>query len=223
MSMATTITTKPSPYRDNQRSTSSHDAGQIRRTIEITCTLLQKMSSACHRIGEDSIRATEEIKRYYMQLMVLKHQDLRSVVDAFVAEETIDLPIARQVSVDEEYAQTQIVPARSVLVDQPTQRVVHVKTGPALFSPCTVDMQSVRIETDDEVDDEYEADDEVDDEYEEDDLRRQVGSTDYGDVTEERDEPDEDMGDPRTEAHMENMSYYTWGASELARTPYRKY
>lgn len=207
MSMATTITSKPSLYRGT-RSTPTHV--QVRRTIEIVTTILQKMSLACHKLAnhassEDVIRATEEIKRNYLQLTALKSQDVRSVVDAFFVVETSgEMPLARQVSSDEEYVREQVVP--------PSEPMIYNSVN-NMFSPCSMDMQSSRIEPDDI------------EEYEDDDLRRQVGSNDYDEQVEERDAaPDDDMmlDSGEMPVQLENMVYYQWGASELMTTPLPK-
>ena len=209
MSMATTITSKPSPYRSTRSTVPTHVAGQIRRTIEIVSTLLEKMSLACHKLAndpssEDVIRATEEIKRNYLQLTALKSQDVRSVVDTFfVVDTTGEMPLARQVSSDEEYVQEQVVPPEPVIYNSVNN----------MFSPCSMDMQSSRIEPDDV------------EEYEDDDLRRQVGSNDYDDQVEERDAAPDDvdmLDNGKTTVRLENMVYYQWGASELMTTPLPK-
>jgi hypothetical protein len=194
-------------------------AGQIRRTIEIISTLLQKMSLACLKLAskptsQDVIRATEEIKRNYLQLVVLSSQDVKSVVDAFVVVDTLkELPLARQVSADEDHVQEE---QNWYSVPPPEPTIFNYSVmGNKMFFPCsTVDIQSSRIEPDDV------------EEYEDDDLRRQVGSNDYDDDVEERDAPDDDDmrdGSDETPVCLEHMPYYSqWGAAEMSTTSFRK-
>lgn len=227
MSLATTITSKPSPRRGFQaRATSTHETGQIRRTIEIVSTLLQKMSIACHQMSNrsssvDSIRATDEIKRNYLQLMTMQNRDVRSVVEAFIVG-VVDMPLTRQVSAEEGQ-----VGAKNIVTMPPSQAqqsklVIETlcvaadgKPGATpgtwqnMFSPSTHDMQSARIEPDDE-------------EYE-DDLRRTEGSNDYDDEEERRDAPEDSMREGSNgSVPLRNMVYYSWGAAELTATPLLK-
>jgi hypothetical protein len=191
-------------------------AGQIRRTIEIITTLLQKMSLACIKLSsrpssQDVIRATEEIKRNYLQLLALSSQDVKSVVDAFVVVDTMEeLPLARQVSDDEDHVQEQ-QNGNFVPPPEPTIYNYDVMGNKVVF-PFTVDRKSSRIETD--ANEKYEADD--------DDLRRQMGSNDYDENVEERDAPDDDIMRDETPVRFEHMPFYQWGAAELSTTPLQK-
>lgn len=174
------------------------------------------MSNACHDVvnrssSQDSIRATEEIKRDYLQLMTMKNQDVRGVVDAFVVE-LANIPLTRAVSVEEDQVAVREQPIVTMSVPAPSNSkpatemiiVANGKTAmtPAMwqdmFSPCTDDMKSVPIEPEEE--------------YEDDDLRRTVGSNDYDDQAEERDAPE-----AREESHesvpLRNMVYNTWGGT----------
>lgn len=227
VSLATTITSKPSPYRRNQpQSSSTQEAGHIRRTIEIVSTLLQKLTTACHEMAnrkspQDAIRATEGIKRNYLQLMTMKNQDIRSVVDAFIVGVT-DMPLTRAVSVEEDQAclrEQPIVsmPPPQAISQSATQMQYVVKgnvaTAPGhwqdMFSPCTDDLQSVPIEPDDEC--------------EADDLRRTVGSNDYDEETEDRDAPEEGRREGSSGSDqsvpLQNMIFYSWGGAEMMTTP----
>jgi hypothetical protein len=192
-------------------------AGQIRRTIEIITTLLQKMSFACIQLAsqppsQDVIRATDEIKRTYLQLLALPSQDVKSVVDAFVIVDTTEeQTLARQVSDDEDRVQEQ-QNGYSVLPKEPTTYNYKVMGNSNKFCPCSVDMQSSRIEQDD------------DESYDADDLRREVGSNDYDDNNvEEGDGPEEeDIARNETPIRFEHVPFYQWGAAELSTTPLRK-
>jgi hypothetical protein len=66
---------------------------QIRRTIEIVSTLVQRLSVACRALAdmsslqtEKSVRITKDIKNTYLQLIAMDHCDLRALVDAFELE-----------------------------------------------------------------------------------------------------------------------------------------
>lgn len=216
VSLATTITSQPSGRGTQARSKPTHEAGQIRRSIEIISTLLQKMSVACNSMAnrtsaEDSIRATEEIKRNYLQLMTMKNQDVRCVVDAFIVGIS-SMPLARAVSVEDDQPVTRDHP----IVTMPesnskpnTNEMICASRGKIamapgtwqdMFSPCTDDMASVPIETDEE--------------YEADDLRRTVGSNDYDDNAEERDAPEETREE--SPIPLQNMVYYSWGGTYIS-------
>jgi len=58
------------------------------RTVEILALILQRMSAACDKLlqiaSADSIRATEDIKRSYLQLMSIPHKDLVALKQVFV-------------------------------------------------------------------------------------------------------------------------------------------
>ena len=185
---------------------------------------MQKMTNACHEIAnhkssQDAIRATEEVKRNYLQLMTMKNQDIRSIVDAFIVGVS-DMPLTRAVSVEEDQACLREQP----IVTMPLQQAASKRTaqmhyvlnnmGPAgqwqdMFSPCTADMKSVPIEPDEEC--------------EEDDLRRTTGSNDYDEQSEERDAPEEERREGSSDSDqsvpLQNMVFYSWGAAEMMTTP----
>jgi len=190
------------------------------------------MTIACHQMAdrktsEDSIRATEEIKRNYLQLMTMKNQDARCVVEAFIVD-TANLTLTRAVSVDEDQVgareqpivtmplpQASFKSATQTLCASNNKIATTSGTWQDMFSPCTDDMKSVPIEPDDE--------------YEADDLRRTVGSNDYDDQAEKRDAAEDGRreGNSGSEqsVQLQNMVFYSWGAAELAATPtpLRKY
>ena len=118
-SIATSITTLPNSARFHRPTGQNHPSNglQIRRTIEIYSSLLQNLSLACLRLidlstkngtsssscdfKESSIRVTEELKRYYLQIMAMEMDDLRSLANAFRFDVTSSrLDITRQVSQD---------------------------------------------------------------------------------------------------------------------------
>jgi hypothetical protein len=182
------------------------------------------MTIACHQLvkqnsSQDSIRATEEIKRNYLQLMTMKNQDIRSVVQAFIVEAPV-MPLTRAVSVEDDQppVSRQQTFANMPLPNSHAETLCVVNkiattTGSwqDMFSPCTDDMISVPIENDDE--------------FEADDLRRTVGSNDYEDEAEERDAPEEDGRESSASDEsvpLRSMVYYAWGAAELSATPMQR-
>lgn len=189
------------------------------------------MSTACQQLvkqssSQDSIRATEEIKRNYLQLMAMKNQDIRSVVEIFIVEEP-PMPLMRAVSIEEdqvpfkrrEQATITNMPLPQGYPNNAAETLcvmnkIASTTGSwqDMFSPCTDDMKSVPIETDEE--------------YEADDLRRTVGSNDYDDQAEERDAPEDDdrreSSPSEDSAPLRSMVYYAWGGAELSATPMQR-
>ena len=180
------------------------DGLQIRRTIEIVSTLLQKLTQCCCALLEmnglqtqKSVRVTKDIKRYYQQLLAVDHNMLRSLVDAFELE--IEPPsLSQLVSNDDDdeavqnhqtessQLRTMVVPPPQVIRSSfPKHSVRGLSMTPRsgssashdLFSPQTLDMMSDR-QLPATVPEEY------------DDLRRQTGSVDYDDYEELRDEPE---------------------------------
>ena len=180
------------------------DGLQVRHTIEVLSTVLQKLSLCCNalvnmhqlEIGK-TVRITKQIKRYYQQLMTVDHNMLRSLVDAF-AFEIAPTELTQLISNDEEdevggqVGSTAIMQAQAVVIPPPPvirssflkriEPTASPRSGTSsshdLFSPQTMDMMSERA-----------IPSTVPEEY--DDLRRQVGSVDYDDDEyESRDEPD---------------------------------
>lgn len=171
VSMTTTITSRPTPLRAQPSSPHrpTHEASLIRHTLEIALTLVQKMTLACNKLladkctHEDSIFATEAIKRNYLQLLALKRGDLHVVMDAFVVagkeeEENNEMGdgLSRKVSEDEEQQPLRLItnlPGKSnknmhaPFVNE--EEEVH-SSSHDMFSPTTADMQSGcnRIEDD---------------------------------------------------------------------------
>lgn len=182
------------------------------------------MTLACHLLvkrgsPEDSIRATEEIKRNYLQLMTMKNQDVRYVVESFIVEAPT-MPLTRAVSVEDDQVG---VEREQIIANMPlpqgysnnTAETLYVMNKIAMtagswqdmFSPCTQDMESVPIE------------------YEQDDLRRTAGSNDYDDQVEERDAPEDgrrERSPSEQSVPLRNMVYYAWGAAELSATPMQR-
>lgn len=167
VSMTTTITTKPpSPQRRNK------DATVVLKTVAILTTVVQRMSLACARLMEtdrsgspEAIRATEEMKRHYLQLLSLPSKDLCTVSDAFCPA---SMPLIRTVSLEDQEQEHTSIPALPPCVIRQTSE-------PRLLLGAFDGLNTNRIV-----------------EEEEDDLRRQVGSNDYdcNDVREGA--PDED-------------------------------
>jgi hypothetical protein len=97
--MTTTITSAFSPNRKGRQ----QDGVRLRRTIEAIATLLERLSLACTKLAqlsstsnETSIKATEEVKRVYLQLLAIKTEDLSALIDSFEVEQP-PLQIARLV------------------------------------------------------------------------------------------------------------------------------
>jgi len=178
ISMTTTITSRPSsPTRHSNDTDDNDDAIQVRRTIEILSTLLQRLTASIERLLETSghtvsspaaIRATEEMKRHYLQLMQLTNGDLCAVVDAFyqtssnTAGSSSMFPLIRTVSLEEQDTTTAQQSCHTHIVQQQQQTPAprHLLN---IFEGQTTKGISHRIEEEDE----------------DDDLRRLVGSNDY--------------------------------------------
>jgi hypothetical protein len=218
VSLTTTITSAvTSPLNDRVRKLRLNGL-QLRRTIDILSTVLGKMSDACLGLSqrnsetsswnlgaEASIRLTEDIKRNYLQLLAVKPEDLRSVVDAFEFY-LPPLAITREVSgclEDQDDFQQQkrgsvpailppppvllrLAPAANRVLQQNTDVVAVApcnrrmsrtpRTSGGIFSPGTDDMRTMNSHREDA------------NQYDEfDDLRRTVGSNDYGNEAELRD------------------------------------
>ena len=150
------------------------ESHQIQRTIELVSTLLEKLSSSCRMwldspaTSEIGVKITRELKRYYLQLVAISHDDLCALVHAFDLEQdkmTVLPPIAQLVSADE----GDILPGEDEDV---------VRAGGDSFSPVlSLDMESKKSFRSTHTIDEF------------DDLRRQIGSSDYSDHEEARDGP----------------------------------
>jgi hypothetical protein len=136
VSLTTTITSAvTTPHKDRSRHQKSAPNGlQLRRTIEILSTILHKMAVACLGLSkinsepwnlgaEASIRLTEDIKRNYLQLLAVKQEDVRALVNAFELY-LPPLAITREVSKDDEddfppqesQAMTQMLPPPPLLM-----------------------------------------------------------------------------------------------------------
>lgn len=212
VSLTTTITSAWSPLK--QTSTRRNESSHLRRTVEAAATLFDRLSAACSKLvqistpSDTSIRAAEEIKRIYLQLISIHPDDMKALIDSF----QLDLPplqISRTVSADCDEQRADIrqssslglpppVPltrSRGALIRNPAQEIVarslgirfeapkvnlipDEEEGHNLFSPTTVDMKSIE-ESRDEVED----------------VRRTVGSFDREDNG-ERDRPPVDEREP---------------------------
>jgi len=88
LSLASTISSKVS---HNKRKLDLADCDQTRRTILITCSVLQKISYTLQNLIDDEIRNNNDFRitlRYcYLQLMNLPRKDIQNVLDLFVAED----------------------------------------------------------------------------------------------------------------------------------------
>lgn len=187
------------------------DGLMLRRTIEIFCALLEKLARSCHAIlngsrksenkwhlsSQDSIRITEEIKRTYLQLLAIETHDLHTLVDSFlyqaiplaitheeVQEVLDDRPKGAFVlppppSMDRDTFIQPLIIESSSSEEQPDVPPVPLQCSERhLFSPSTEDMRTLSP-----------VDGYLSDEEGYDDLRRQVGSADYDDASEKREEP----------------------------------
>jgi hypothetical protein len=174
-SMATTITSQPSSPQPHN--VPSSDAVAVRRTIEFLTTILQRLSLSVKRLMEttgrasspEAIRATEEMKRHYLQLMQLKNSDLNAVSDAFFQSM---MPLVRTVSLEDE---ENVAPARHLL----RAFDAGVQNNNIMTTTDVVKGVSHRIE----------------EEEEDDDLRRLVGSNDYEECADEREGPESEVRD----------------------------
>jgi hypothetical protein len=205
VSLTTTITSAWSP--EKQPSSRRNEGSHLRRTVEAAATLFDRLSAACSKLvqisapSDTSIRAAEEIKRIYLQLITIHPNDMKALIDSF----QLDLPplqISRMVSddYDEQRADRRqssslalpppvpLTRSSGTLIRNPAQEIVarslgirfeaaevnlipEEEEGHNLFSPTTVDMKSIEESRD-----------------EDEDVRRAVGSFDRED-NEERDGP----------------------------------
>ena len=96
VSVTTTITSAISPARNLRPMGGQNvDSVRLRRTLEATATLLDRLSKACSKLqmasnvsNEVSILAAEEVKRVYLQLLAIKTDDLNSLINSF----ELDIP-----------------------------------------------------------------------------------------------------------------------------------
>ncbi|GAX21815.1 hypothetical protein FisN_30Hh014 [Fistulifera solaris] len=189
VSLTTTITsavTTPNG-RKNGKMKPFVDGLVLRRTIDIFCTLLEKLTQSCHTLldkwgtskqwhagSEVSIRVTEEIKRTYLQLLAMEIADLHSLVDCFVYHAS---PLAIPYE-DDKLFEVDQRPNGFVLPSLDSyRRMVTLKEEGVperdLFSPSTEDMRTLPNG--------YATDEDSAEEEEDDDLRRQTGSQDHDD------------------------------------------
>eukprot|EP00522_Entomoneis_paludosa_P001352 CAMPEP_0172474852 /NCGR_PEP_ID=MMETSP1065-20121228/69570_1 /TAXON_ID=265537 /ORGANISM="Amphiprora paludosa, Strain CCMP125" /LENGTH=760 /DNA_ID=CAMNT_0013233043 /DNA_START=1831 /DNA_END=4113 /DNA_ORIENTATION=- len=100
------------------------ESAQVRKTIEIVATLVEKLSVACRQwlesgsSTEHSVKVTRDIKRHYLQLVGISYDDLSALVHAFdlVKESSTTCPmpsIAPLVSNDEDDVHESQAPLRS--------------------------------------------------------------------------------------------------------------
>lgn len=238
VSLTTTITSAvTTPRNDRTRHQKSANGLQLRRTIEIISTILHKMAVACLDLSninsetwnlgaEASIRLTEDIKRNYLQLLAVKQEDVKALVDAFELY-LPPLTITREVSCDAEddfppqgsnQAMTRILPPPPVMmraapswVHSRVQVLEDADTDSRVVqqpAPCNRRMSRTPCResdlfspaTDDmQTKNSVEHDDGYMEEY--DDLRRTVGSNDYCDDEERRDGPEERDGPVERQGH----------------------
>lgn len=193
MSMSSSITTMLSPTR-RSRKHMVENASSIRRITEIVGTLLQKMTIACNKIihKHDVVRAIEEVKRNYLQLLALNRGDLTNFVDGFILEEghgenKEPVSIVRQVSHDENEILPKVPPSLGLYFLESSRQLMCEfeldESKGAMFSPNSDDMRTATVVEDDAYD--------VDDEFEYDDLRRTIGSNDYDGGEMAREGPDQ--------------------------------
>jgi hypothetical protein len=176
----------------------------MRRALEAVSTLFDRLSAACLKLvdvmstkSDASVKAAEEIKRVYLQLLTLPVEDLKALIDSFELD-LLPMQITRPVSEDRDdsasatdntaflsqpqpfvrssgsiaqqlVTQTMGLPLESLKVDA----VEDDEEGEVfLFSPNTEDMNSIEQST-----------------HTVDDLRPTVGSFDNEEVEEEREGP----------------------------------
>jgi len=88
LSLASTISSKVS---HNKRKLDLADCDQTRRTILITCSVLQKISYTLQNLIDDEIRNNDDaritLRHCYLQLMNLPRKDIQDVLDLFVVED----------------------------------------------------------------------------------------------------------------------------------------
>jgi hypothetical protein len=130
VSLATSITSTYTPYR--RRSSVQpvrpqlilqQDGLQLRHTVEVVSSLLQKLTLACLRLtklnakekgamntAQTYVQACDEIKKIYLDLLVIRRDDARALTEAFYLESqtpratVCDALLAREVSIDEDDA-----------------------------------------------------------------------------------------------------------------------
>jgi hypothetical protein len=141
VSLTTTITSAvTTPFKDRARNQRCAPNGlQLRRTIEILSTILHKMAVACVGLSkihgylgnEATIRLIEDIKRNYLQLLAVKQEDVKALVNAFELH-LPPLAITREVSTDAEdepqgssQAMTQILPPSPPILMRAAPSWVH--------------------------------------------------------------------------------------------------
>ncbi|GAX11639.1 hypothetical protein FisN_30Lh014 [Fistulifera solaris] len=165
----------------------------LRRTIDIFCTLLEKLTQSCHTLldrwgtskqwhagSEVSIRVTEEIKRTYLQLLSMELADLHALVDSFVYHAApLTIPHEEPLFEVDEPPNGFVLPSfdscrKMVALSCREEGVPRPEQD--LFSPSTEDMRTLPngYATDDDSAEEGEEEDN-------DDLRRQIGSQDHDD------------------------------------------
>ena len=207
VSLTTTITSAFSPEKNSRQMGYSLERVNLRRALENVSTLFDKLSAACVKLGDAmsaksdaSIKASEEIKSVYMQLMKLSVEDLKALIDSFELD-LLPLQITRLVSEDHgesahgrtrtsllslpqplfrsgrhisATAQQLVTQTMGIPVESLKVNVVEDdEEGANLFSPSTEDMNSIEQSTNNTVDD----------------LRRTVGSFDLENVEEVREGP----------------------------------
>lgn len=127
VSLATSITSAYTPRRRRHSSQPARpqlilqqDGLQLRHTVEVVSSLLQKLSLACLKLKELNskkkgsaaaqtyVRACDEIKKIYLQFLDIKRDDARALTEIFYLESLTpqtagcNMLLAREVSVDEE-------------------------------------------------------------------------------------------------------------------------
>ena len=238
VSLATSITTRVSPrYESPPKWT--EQGRTVRRAIEITSTLVQNMSEACEKLletdrpGSDkAIRATEAIKRTYLQLMAVARSDLEALVQSFFYNGA-PTAIVRQVSHEDGEHNTHRHPEhfqeyQSHLMatsNGTCQRPRHLlfafdgQGGRNTTNEVNKHTNTSNLVEDDRYDDIDGGNQGNHDQYEEledengEDLRRQVGSNDY-DTNDVRDGPDEREG-----VDEEVLDFYCQDTSAMPTIP----
>ncbi len=192
VSLTTTITsavTTPNG-RKNGKMKPFVDGLVLRRTIDIFCTLLEKLTQSCHTLlekwgtskqwhagSEVLIRVTEEIKRTYLQLLAMELADLHSLVDSFVYHAApLAIPHEEPLFEVDERPNGFVLPTldscrRMVALSCREEGVPRPERD--LFSPSTEDMRTLPNG--------YATDEDSEEEEDDDDLRRQIGSQDHDD------------------------------------------
>lgn len=183
----------------------------LRRTIDIFCTLMEKLTLSCHALlnrstkseklhvgSEASIRVTEEIKRIYLQLLAMETHDLHSLVDSFVYH-AVPLAITHeevQEGLDDRPKGNFVLPPppslgqggssmQPLIIESSSSEEEDVPSRPFQCPERDLFSPSTEDMRTLKPTDGYFTDEE--DCY--DDLRRQVGSGDHDDVSETREGP----------------------------------